>query len=235
MNIVLVAEASTKLQRAFKIWGLSFLVGVNVLFDAFSSGRILLRNMKRLHIDPSKIEHVVLSHEHWDHVGGLGELLKTNPNVKVYICEGFSQRFEDALKDRFPVEVIRVRDPLRIAPSIHSSGQIEGRYNDRTIFEQCLVVDRGEFVDVLVGCCHPGVIKMVQTVLERFGKPIGLLAGGLHLLDKETSEISRIVDEIERLNVKRIMPCHCTGREAVEIFGKRFQDRLIPARVGIEL
>jgi len=57
----------------------------------------------------------------------------------------------------------------------------------------------------------------------------------LHLLDKETSEISRIVDEIERLNVKRIMPCHCTGREAVEIFGKRFQDRLIPARVGIEL
>ncbi|WP_448523427.1 MBL fold metallo-hydrolase [Pseudothermotoga sp.] len=235
MKILLVAEASTKIQHALKFWGLSFLIGEKVLFDTFSSGRILLRNMKRLHVDPSKIEHVVLSHEHWDHVGGLGELLKTNLNIKVYICEGFSQRFEDDLKDRFSVEVIRIRDPLQIVPNIHSSGQIEGRYNDKTIFEQCLVVDRGEFVDVLVGCCHPGVVKMVQTVLERFGKPIDLLAGGFHLLNKETSKISRIVDEIERLNVKRIMPSHCTGREAVKIFRSRFQDKFIAPRVGIEL
>jgi 7,8-dihydropterin-6-yl-methyl-4-(beta-D-ribofuranosyl)aminobenzene 5'-phosphate synthase len=235
MKIVLIAEASTKLQHALRFWGLSFLIGENVLFDTFSNGRVLLKNMKRLHVDPLKIEHAVLSHEHWDHTGGLEELLKTNPNIKVYICEGFSQRCENDLKDRFPVEVIRIRDPLQIALSVHSSGQIEGRYNDNTIFEQCLVVDRGEFVDVLVGCCHPGVVKMVQTVLERFEKPIGLLAGGFHLPNKETSQISRIVDEIERLNVKRIMPCHCTGREAVKIFRDRFQDRFIAPRVGIEL
>ncbi|HBT38493.1 MAG: Metallo-beta-lactamase superfamily protein [Thermotoga sp. 50_1627] len=235
MNIVLIAEASTKIQRVFKIWGVSFLVGENVLFDTFSSARILLRNMKRLRVNPSKIEHVVLSHEHWDHTGGLEDLLKTNPNIKVYICEGFSRRFESDLKDRFPVEIIRIRDPLQVAPGIHSSGQIEGKYSGSTIFEQCLVVDHGEFVDVLVGCCHPGAVNMMRTVMERFGKPIGLLAGGFHLLDKEASEISQIADEIEGLNVKRIMPCHCTGREAVEIFRKRFQDRFIPARVGIEL
>ncbi|WP_448516066.1 MBL fold metallo-hydrolase [Pseudothermotoga sp.] len=235
MKIVLVAEASRKIQHALKFWGLSFLIGEKVLFDTFSSGRILLKNMKRLRIDPEKIEHVVLSHEHWDHVGGLGELLKRNLNIKVYICEGFSQRFEDDLKDRFSVEVIRIKDPLQIVPNIHSSGQIEGRYNDKTIFEQCLVVDRGEFVDVLVGCCHPGVVRMVQTVLERFGKPIDLLAGGFHLLDREASQISRIVDEIDRLNVKRVMPCHCTGREAVKIFRNRFQERFVAPRVGIEL
>jgi len=54
-------------------------------------------------------------------------------------------------------------------------------------------------------------------------------------MGKEREEISRLVDEIERMKVKMVMPCHCTGKEAVELFRERFQDRFITARVGLEL
>ncbi|GAI83774.1 unnamed protein product, partial [marine sediment metagenome] len=40
--------------------------------------------MEKLDIDPAVIEEVFISHDHWDHTGGLSDFLKINP-VKVYI------------------------------------------------------------------------------------------------------------------------------------------------------
>lgn len=235
MKIVLAAEASKKIQRFFKLWGLSFSIDGTVLFDAFSNGRMLLRNLKRFGVNVENVRHIVLSHEHWDHFGGLEELLKVCTNVKVYICKSFSRKFEEDLRNSRSVDIVRVSGPTQIVPGVFSSGEIGGTFGGKPIVEQCLIVDRGEELDVLVGCCHPGVDKMLRAVIENFRKPIRLLAGGFHLMGKEREEISRLVDEIERMKVKMVMPCHCTGKEAVELFRERFQDRFIAARVGLEL
>lgn len=235
MRIVLAAEASKKIQRFFKLWGLSFSIDDTVLFDTFSNGRVLLKNLKRLGVNVERIRHIVISHEHWDHFGGLQELLKACTNTKVYICKGFSREFEEKLRSNCSVDIVRVSGPTQIAPDVLSSGEISGTFGGKPIVEQCLVVDRSEELDVLVGCCHPGVDKMLHTVIENFRKPIRLLAGGFHLIGKERKEISRLVDEIERMKVKMVMPCHCTGEEAVGLFRERFQDRFITARVGLEL
>lgn len=235
MRIVLVVEASKKIQRFFKLWGLSFSIDDTVLFDTFSNGRVLPKNLKKFGVNVEHICHIVISHEHWDHFGGLEELLKVCTNVKLYICRGFSREFEEKLRNSYSVDIVRVSGPTQIVPGVFSSGEISGTFGGKPIVEQCLVVDRGEELDVLVGCCHPGVDKMLRTVIENFRKPIQLLAGGFHLIGKEQEEISRLVDEIEKMKVKMVMPCHCTGEEAVELFRERFQDRFIAARVGLEL
>jgi 7,8-dihydropterin-6-yl-methyl-4-(beta-D-ribofuranosyl)aminobenzene 5'-phosphate synthase len=55
-------------------WGYSALVEVDghkILYDTGASSDMVLNNAKALHIDLSAVEDVVLSHNHWDHVGGL--------------------------------------------------------------------------------------------------------------------------------------------------------------------
>lgn len=47
-----------------------------VLFDAGPEGQVLKQNLARLHINPSNIDDLVLSHEHWDHAGGFIQLLE---------------------------------------------------------------------------------------------------------------------------------------------------------------
>jgi len=62
-------------------WGLSCLIRGSertILFDTGGNGSFLLENMNELGIDPQKIDTVVLSHLHSDHVGGLKEFLDKN-------------------------------------------------------------------------------------------------------------------------------------------------------------
>ena len=55
-------------------WGFSCLIQNNeesILFDCGAKGDILINNMRKLEIEPRNINKIVISHEHWDHNGGL--------------------------------------------------------------------------------------------------------------------------------------------------------------------
>lgn len=79
-------------------WGFSALVEVNgkrILFDTGRTPGLVLDNAKKLGIDLSDIEDVVLSHFHHDHTGGLmymrKELIKKNPKAlsRIHVNKGF--------------------------------------------------------------------------------------------------------------------------------------------------
>src|SRR5271166_2164974 len=76
-----------------KDWGYAALVeygGKRILFDTGNNPDILAQNAKAKGIDLSKLDLVVMSHRHGDHMGGMGYLLKVNPTVKIYAPkEGF--------------------------------------------------------------------------------------------------------------------------------------------------
>jgi 7,8-dihydropterin-6-yl-methyl-4-(beta-D-ribofuranosyl)aminobenzene 5'-phosphate synthase len=58
-------------------WGYAALVEVDghkILYDTGLSADLVLRNAKALKIDLAGVEDVVLSHNHYDHVGGLMSL-----------------------------------------------------------------------------------------------------------------------------------------------------------------
>lgn len=70
-----------------KGWGLSTLItfqGKLILFDAGSSADIFKYNVKQLGVDLKKIDFVIISHAHLDHLNGVDYLLTVNPEVKIY-------------------------------------------------------------------------------------------------------------------------------------------------------
>ena len=74
-------------------WGFSALVryrGKTILFDAGTSARKLEQNVKALKLDLSKVDVAILSHSHFDHLGGFDYLLEKNPKVKIYLPNDFT-------------------------------------------------------------------------------------------------------------------------------------------------
>lgn len=55
-----------------------------ILFDTGQSAEVLFHNAKMLGIDLSTADMLVLSHGHYDHTGGLPEVLTGNPALEVY-------------------------------------------------------------------------------------------------------------------------------------------------------
>jgi 7,8-dihydropterin-6-yl-methyl-4-(beta-D-ribofuranosyl)aminobenzene 5'-phosphate synthase len=78
-------------------WGFAALVeadGRRILFDTGARPRTVLENARELKVDLAQVPEVVLSHNHWDHTGGLltlrRELQATNPAAlaRVHVGRG---------------------------------------------------------------------------------------------------------------------------------------------------
>src|SRR5579863_9638969 len=68
-------------------WGYAALIEINgkrILFDTGDDPGILAKNVKAKGVDLRKLDFVVLSHRHSDHVGGFSYLFSVNPQVKIY-------------------------------------------------------------------------------------------------------------------------------------------------------
>jgi 7,8-dihydropterin-6-yl-methyl-4-(beta-D-ribofuranosyl)aminobenzene 5'-phosphate synthase len=102
-------------------WGYSALVEVDghkILYDTGASSDMVIKNAKALHIDLSDVEDVVLSHNHWDHVGGLmtlrHEFAKINPRAMSRVHVGaaiFEARLNEAGEDQNGLRLIKAEYP----------------------------------------------------------------------------------------------------------------------------
>jgi 7,8-dihydropterin-6-yl-methyl-4-(beta-D-ribofuranosyl)aminobenzene 5'-phosphate synthase len=79
----------------------------DILFDAGLSPDAMVTNMRRLGIDPGGIEAVVLSHGHFDHLGGLDGLVRAvgRSGLPVMIHPEFWSRRRLVIPGRDPVEL----------------------------------------------------------------------------------------------------------------------------------
>ena len=98
--VVLVTNLAGDPRAGDGEWGYSALVEVDghkILYDTGASADLVFRNARALKIDLSDVEDVVVSHNHWDHVGGLmalrRELSKANPRAvsRVHVGAGIFQ------------------------------------------------------------------------------------------------------------------------------------------------
>jgi 7,8-dihydropterin-6-yl-methyl-4-(beta-D-ribofuranosyl)aminobenzene 5'-phosphate synthase len=79
LKITTLSTMLTEL-RGVGEWGFATLIeadGHSVLFDTGARPDTVLKNAEELGIDLSTVETVVLSHNHWDHTGGLVALRRT--------------------------------------------------------------------------------------------------------------------------------------------------------------
>jgi 7,8-dihydropterin-6-yl-methyl-4-(beta-D-ribofuranosyl)aminobenzene 5'-phosphate synthase len=92
-QITVLYDAFGKTSAMQKDWGYAALIvygGKRILFDTGNNPDVLAQNAKAKGIDLSKLDFVVMSHRHGDHMGGLTYLLSVNPQVKIYAPkEGF--------------------------------------------------------------------------------------------------------------------------------------------------
>ena len=64
--------------------------GKTILFDAGTNAKVFESNLKALKIDLRKIDIAVVSHGHYDHIGGFDYLLAVNAKVKIYAPNDFA-------------------------------------------------------------------------------------------------------------------------------------------------
>ena len=92
-QITILYDAFGKPGPMRKDWGYAALVeygGKRILFDTGNNPDVLAQNSKTKRVDLSKLDFVVMSHRHGDHMGGLAYLLRVNPRVRIYAPkEGF--------------------------------------------------------------------------------------------------------------------------------------------------
>ncbi len=212
--------------------GFSCLVDGRILFDAGEGSTSLVDNMDRMMVSARDLEGVVISHEHWDHTGGLWELLKRKKGLKVYACSSFSDTFKNCVKE-LGGELIFTDKFTEITDNIFVTGQIPGEYRDEEIAEQALVVKGDMGLSVITGCAHPGIVKILRYIKKKFrAKNLYMVFGGFHLNGMEREEIRKIIERIEKIGVSKAGPTHCSGEKARRMFGGRYLDNFIAVKAG---
>ena len=211
-------------------WGFSCLIDhqeKRILFDTGGDGQGLLFNLQDLEVEPESINTVVLSHNHWDHTGGLEAIIDKNKEVTVYFGEVFPERFRERLREKgikfFPVSgMANISEGILVGPQMGGLGPKEIP----------LTIETSKGLIIITGCAHPGIAKMVRKIKESLKKKVYLVLGGFHL--EFSLRINRVISEIKRLGVEKAGPCHCTGNRAINFFEKEFKENFIRVGAGLE-
>lgn len=230
MPMVKILYDNKTAQKGFiSAHGFSALVeygGKNILFDTGGRGDLLISNMKKLGISPKTVDTVFLSHNHWDHIGGLFSILAKNNKAMVFVPASFSEEFRNEIK-RTGAKCRAIDGFTKISNNVYSTGQL-----GQDIKEQSLIVDTPKGIIIITGCAHPGIVNIVRHSKNKLHKSVYLVLGGFHLSNRSGSEIEKIIKDFKKLGVGLVGPCHCTGEKAIKMFEDAYQKNFIRVGVG---
>jgi len=135
-------------------WGFAALVEVDgrrILFDTGAREDLVLKNAQSLGIELRDVPEVILSHNHWDHVGGLltlrGSVVSENPTAlaRAHVGEGIFLRRASGSDGEDDNEMRRIRPdfertggefvvhraPVEIHPGVWLTGPVPRKHPER--------------------------------------------------------------------------------------------------------
>lgn len=174
MKLTVVYDNEAK-EGLLSSWGFSCFIGTpekKILFDTGWDGHLLLKNMNELSLSSQDIDILVLSHQHWDHIGGVPAALNANPDLEIYVPSSFSANLKKDMTSRCHF-LHEVKGPQEICKGVYTTGEL-----GKEIKEQSLVLDSGNGCYIITGCSHPGLAAILDAA-SVYGNVAGII-GGLH-------------------------------------------------------
>jgi 7,8-dihydropterin-6-yl-methyl-4-(beta-D-ribofuranosyl)aminobenzene 5'-phosphate synthase len=262
-RITILYDAFGKNPALEKDWGFSALVeydGRRILFDTGNNAEIFQRNVETLGVDLTRLDFVVISHRHADHISGISYVLKQNPRVKIYTPKepfglfggsfpsdfykhvetlpGEMRYFGGTPKDfrsgtPWPeANFIPVDTVTELAPGISVVPTISNVPGTLELRELTLSIRTPKGQILVDGCSHAGIEKILEAT-SALDAHIYEVFGGLHLVKTPYEEIQRISVALhDKWKVERIAPGHCTGEPAFAALQKVYGPNYIYAGLG---
>lgn len=219
--------------------GLSFYIeedGKKILFDTGQGGNFII-NANKLGIDLSEIEFLIISHGHYDHIGGLHAFLKVNRKAKIILKkQALYPKYKNnefiGIKDiglipRERLELAESVYPLTkhlfILPDIkcyfeidtHKDGFFTQSGNeiqpDNFDDELFLCHKNNDQLTILSSCSHNGITNIIETAKNYFQAKLSNVIGGFHTREATKPEMQHITDYFNNIGLKQLGVCHCTG------------------------
>jgi 7,8-dihydropterin-6-yl-methyl-4-(beta-D-ribofuranosyl)aminobenzene 5'-phosphate synthase len=161
--------------------------GQRVLFDT-GQGKVLASNAYGLGISLPEAERIVLSHGHYDHTGGLGEVLRRDCSAPIYVHPAaFSPKYarrkngdaqeigvplgvQEAIRRHAPA-IVPTESPTEVLPGLTATGQVPRT----TDFE-----DTGGAFFLDAACSKPDPLIDDQSLFFDTSEGIVVLLGCAH-------------------------------------------------------
>jgi len=206
-------------QSCQSLWGFSaYFEEYKLLFDTGSNGRVLLKNMEKLGVDVQEIKYIFITHSHWDHIGGIDSILELNPNITLFIPSSLSKHLIKDLETLAKEVIICTKKSQHLFDTLYTTGLLGDNMP-----EQSLIIKENE-TKVITGCGHFGIQNIVKIASTVIDKKIDFAIGGFHLLKSSDEEILDSIHSLKKLGVTKVMPTHCTGDKAIELYKKSFKE-----------
>ena len=152
-----------------------------------------------------------------------------NSGAWEYLGNNFDRRY---LEEKSISTTCLTSDTVEIAPGVYVVGNFprisefekanrrfytyNGQNYEPDLFtdEVIIVLEVKAGLVVLLGCSHPGLINILETVRARFNKPIHCIIGGTHLVEADDTRLERTLEYLRGLNLSLLGISHCTGQHA---------------------
>lgn len=216
--------------------------GKHILFDTGFSN-LYVENAKKLHVDLSSTNMIILSHGHNDHATGIKDFpypskeisLITHPNcfIPKYKQESYIGASISKIEAEKNYTYIPSVQPYFITPNIVFLGEISRVYDfeevkylekikinntyqtDYLIDDTAMAVRTSNGVFVITGCSHSGICNIINQAKNVFHtETIMSILGGFHLRSADNTRLEKTTAYFAKNVTGSVYAGHCTGFNA---------------------